>query len=86
MFTPAGIHDVQHGFSLFLPLSVIGAVLNARYRYHEVPVVVIATVPIAGVLALLSGNTGRMFFAAFPAVIVYALISVEHVTRVDGPR
>ena len=86
LFTPAGIHDVQHGFSLFLPLSVIGAVLNARYRYHEVPVVVIATVPIAGVLALLSGNTGRMFFAAFPAVIVYALISVEHVTRVNGPR
>ena len=44
-----------------------------------VALVVIATVPIALGLALLSGNFGRMFFAAFPAVIAYALIAVEHV-------
>ena len=67
-------------------MSMIGALLNARYRYHEVPLVVIATVPIAFVLALLSGNTGRMFFAAFPAVISYSLITVEHVMHVNNPR
>ena len=62
----------------------MGAWLNARHRYHEVPAVVVATVPIAIGLALLSGNTGRMLFAAFPAVIAYALIAVEHVSRGRG--
>lgn len=88
LFTPAGLHDFQNGFSLLLPLSVIGARLNARHRYHRIPLAVIATVPMAFVLAMLSGNTGRMFFAAFPAVIAYALIAVEHVTneRTGRPR
>lgn len=82
LFTLPGLHDAQHGFSLLLPLSVIGGWLNARYRYHQVPAVVVATVPLALGLALLSGNFGRMLFAAFPAVIAYALITVEHVARV----
>ena len=88
LFTPAGLHDFQNGFSLLLPLSVIGARLNALHRYHHIPLVLIATVPMAFVLAMLSGNTGRMFFAAFPAVIAYALIAVEHVTsgRAGRPR
>ncbi len=85
LFTIAGIHDLQNGFSLLLPLSVIGVWLNSRHRYHRVPVVVVATVPIALALALLSGNFGRMLFAAFPAVIAYALITVEHVTARSAP-
>lgn len=83
--TLGGIHEFQSGFSFLLPLAVIGAWLNARHRYHSVPVVVVATVPIALGLALLSGNTGRMFFASFPAVIAYALISIEHVARSYAP-
>ena len=87
LFTLDGLHDAQHGFSVLLPLSAIGGWLNARYRYHQVPAFVVATVPIAFGLALLSGNFGRMFFAAFPAVIAYALITVEHVARVyDASR
>lgn len=86
LFTLSGLHDFQHGFSLLLPLSAIGAWLNAKHRYHAVPLPVIATVPLAFALAILSGNTGRMFFAAYPAVIAYALISVEHVVRPDDPR
>ena len=86
LFDPSGLHDFQNGFSLLLPLSAIGAWLNARHRYHEIPVVVVATLPMAFGLAMLSGNTGRMFFAAFPAVIAYALIAVEHVARVNDPR
>ena len=85
LLTIAGVHDLQNGFSLFLPLSVIGAWLNARHRYHDVPLFIAATVPIAFGLALLSNNLGRMFFAAFPAVIAYALISVEHVARSNDP-
>lgn len=86
LFTPAGLHDIQNGFSLLLPLSIAGAWLNARERYHHVPQVVLATVPIALVLALLSGNLGRMFFAAFPAVIAYALIAIEHLTAAQPSR
>lgn len=84
LFSLRGLHDLQSGFSLLLPLAAIGAWLNARHRYHAIPVVVVATVPLALLLALLSGNTGRMFFAAFPAVIAYALIAVGHVTRTHG--
>ena len=66
-------------------MSIIGAWLNRRYAYHDIPMVVNATLPIAIGLALLSGNIGRMLFAAFPAVIAYALIAIEHVTdRVPG--
>lgn len=79
VLTIRGLYDLQNGFSLILPLSVIGAWLNARHRYHQVPAVVVAVAPIALGLALLSGNLGRMFFAAFPVVIAYALITVEHV-------
>lgn len=79
IFTLGGIHDLQNGFSLLLPLGGFGAWLNARYRYHDIPIVVKATLPIAIVLALLSGNLGRMLFAAFPAVIAFALIAIEHV-------
>lgn len=82
LITLHGLHDMLNGFSLLLPLSVAGAWLNARHRYHRVPAFVIATVPIAAGLALLSGNFGRMLFAAFPAVIAYALISLEHAARV----
>jgi hypothetical protein len=86
LFTPSGIHDFQNGFSLLLPLAAVGAWLNRRHRYHEVPIVVATTVPIALSLALMSGNMGRMFFAAFPAVIAYALIAVEHIARPVGAR
>jgi hypothetical protein len=79
--TIRGMHDLQNGFSLMLPLSIIGAWLNARHHYHQVPAFMVATMPIALALALLSGNLGRMFFAAFPVVIAYALIAVEHVAR-----
>lgn len=81
--TLRGLHDLQSGFSVLIPLSVIGAWLNARHRYHSIPRVLVATVPIALGLALLSGNMGRMFFAAFPAVIAYALIPIEHVARLS---
>jgi lipopolysaccharide export LptBFGC system permease protein LptF len=86
LFSIRGLHDLQSGFSLLLPLAAMGAWWNARHRYHAIPVVVAATVPLALALALLSGNAGRMFFAAFPAVIAYALIAVEHVLREGGSR
>ena len=86
LFSWSGMHDFQNGFSLLMPMSVIGAWLNRRHHYHAVPRVILSTIPIAFVLAMLSGNTGRMFFAAYPAVIAYGLIAVEHVARSHDPR
>src|SRR5689334_16079219 len=86
LFTIGGLYDLQNGFSLILPLSVIGAWLNRRHRSHDMPVFVVATIPIAAGLAVLSGNLGRMFFAAFPVVIAYAMITVEHVAMSNLPR
>ena len=83
VFTPSGLHDLQSGFSLWLPLAAAGAWLNRRSQHRDVPLAVVATMPIAFGLALLSGNLGRMFFACYPAVIVYALIAIEHVMNRD---
>lgn len=84
LFTLRGIHDLQNGFSFLLLLAAMGAWLNAKHRYYVIPHVVLATVPIGLGLALLSGNLGRMFFAAFPAVIAYALVSIDYVSRARG--
>jgi len=84
LLTLRGAHDMQSGFSLLLLLAVFGAILNARHRYFVIPHIVLATIPIGLGYALLSGNFGRMFFSAFPAVIAYALISIDHVSRACG--
>ena len=47
LLTLSGVHDLQNGFSLLLPLAAAGAWLNARHRYHDVPLAVTATIPIA---------------------------------------
>ncbi len=85
LITPGGIHDLVSGFSLLIPLAAVGAWLNARHQYVTIPPVVVATIPVAAALAVLSGNLGRMVFAAFPAVIAYALITVAHIGRGTGP-
>ena len=81
LFTLQGIHDLQNGFSLLLVLAALGALLNGRHRYYVIPRVVLLTVPIGLGYALLSGNLGRMFFVAFPAVIAYALVLIDHISR-----
>lgn len=84
LLTLRGIHDLQNGFSFLLLFAGMGAWLNTRHRYYVIPHVVLATIPIGLGLALLSGNLGRMFFAAFPAVIACALVSIDHVSRSWG--
>lgn len=76
-----GLHDLQSGFSILLLLAAIGAWLNSRHRIHVIPHILLATIPIGLGYALLSGNLGRMFFAAFPAVIAYALVTIDQVSR-----
>lgn len=84
LLTLGGLHDLQNGFSLLLPLALAGALINARRRRYAIPRVVLASVPIGLGLAVLSGNLGRMFFAAYPAVIALALITIDHVARADA--
>jgi hypothetical protein len=81
-FSWSGLHDIQSSFSFLWILGIAGAVLNSRFRDHEIPLWLVATLPIAAVLALLSGNFGRMLFAAFPVIIPLALIPIEQATRI----
>lgn len=85
LLTLKGLHDLQSGFSFLLPIAAAGAWVNLRYKYRVVQNAVLATVPIGLGLAMLSGNLGRMFFVAFPAVIAYALIAIEHASRSREP-
>ena len=76
--TPSGLHDLLRGFSLLGRLAALGAIANARSHRRRIPAFVPLMLPIALAFALVSGNLGRMFFAAYLPVIVYALILFEH--------
>jgi hypothetical protein len=79
LLTPAGLHDAWSAFSFMLVLAAAGAWLNRRHRLRRIPGVLVAMIPIAVIFALLSGNLGRMLFAAFPVVIAYALMPLERI-------
>ncbi len=79
LFSPAGLADLQSGFSLTLLLTLAGAWIDGRRSSRRLPAAVIAMLPIAVVLIVFSGNAGRMLFAAFPAIIAYAMLAIETV-------
>jgi hypothetical protein len=72
-----GVHDLSAGYSLFLPLAIVGYLWQRRRRSRVVPLVLDVCVTLALALGLLSGNFGRLFFSSFPAVIAYALTVVS---------
>jgi len=79
-------HDLQNGFSLFLIFALAGFFVNRKSRRYPIPGHFLWLVPLALVYALLSGNLGRMFFTAFPVVIPYALVFIEHaLSRLETP-
>jgi hypothetical protein len=67
-----------HGFSLLTVIAVAGLVLDRRSAFPRIPNFLLLVVFIAFALALLSGNMGRMMFAAYVPVVAYALIAIEH--------
>ncbi len=81
-----GLHDIQSGFSLLLPMAAAGFYLNRRQRFHDVPSFLWVSLPIAVGFALVSGNLGRMLFASFILVIPYALVLVEHLLSDAEPN
>jgi hypothetical protein len=76
--------DLQHGFSLVLALAVIGGIVNRKSAHHLIPSELLLLAPLALGYAVLSGNAGRMFFTAYPVVIPYALIAIEHAIERSG--
>jgi hypothetical protein len=75
--TLRGLHDLQNGFSVVLLFAAFGAYTNRGAQRVEIPAFLIAILPLAFGYALLSGNLGRMFFAAFPVIIPYALVGMR---------
>jgi hypothetical protein len=75
---PQGIHDLLNGFSLLAVIAVAGLVLDRRSASPRIPSFLLLVVFISFALALLSGNMGRMMFAAYVPVFAYALIAIEH--------
>ena len=73
-----GIHNVQHSFSVFLVLAIIGFLWTRKKPIpYRIPNFLWALLPIASLYMLLSSNSGRMLFSAFPLVIVYALVVLD---------
>jgi len=75
--TLRGLHDLQNGFSVVLLFAAFGAYKNRGAQKIEIPAFLIAILPLVFCYALLSGNLGRMFFAAFPVIIPYALVGMR---------
>lgn len=83
--TPAGIHDLFNGFAFLAVFAPLGMLVNRKYHKYKIPGFLLLPIPIAFGLGLIngnlhgiSGNLGRMFFAAYVPVIVYALILIEY--------
>ena len=57
--------------------AAFGAYKNRGAQKIEIPAFLIAILPLVFCYALLSGNLGRMFFAAFPVIIPYALVGMR---------
>jgi hypothetical protein len=81
LFSLKGMHDLQNGFSLFLVLGLLGFYINYKHRLFTIPVFFHLIVPMSLFFALLSGNSGRMFFISFPVIIPYVLILFLHLRR-----
>lgn len=79
-FSLSGLHDLQNGFSLVLPMAAVGFYINTKHRAYEIPNFALALLTLSLGFALLSGNLGRMFFCtAYVVIIPCALILVDHV-------
>ena len=77
LFSPAGLHDLQSGFSFFLVFAVLGFWVNHKSRRYEIPAFLLGMPVIAAGFAILNGNLGVMLFAAFVPIVAYALIFIE---------
>jgi len=73
-----GMHNFQHGFSLVLILALFGYSLNSKERIVSIQWYLLLIVPLSLVYAMLSSNSGRMFFSSYVVVIPYALISIQY--------
>lgn len=78
-----GLRDIHSAFSVLWLFAVAGAWMNRRPPRLEIPFCLQATLPLATVLGVLSGNWGRMLFAAFPVIIPLALLPLRAATRDD---
>lgn len=88
--TPAGIHDLFNGFAFLTVLAPLGMFVNRRYYKYKIPGFLFLPIPIAFGLGLIngnmcgvSGNLGRMFFAAYVPMIVYSLVLIEHCFEIE---
>jgi hypothetical protein len=76
--SPAGIHDLFNGFAFLALLAPLGLLVDRRYRKYKIPDCLLLIIPIAFGFGLISGNMGRMFFAAYVPMIAYSLVLIEH--------
>jgi uncharacterized membrane protein len=77
LFSPAGLHDLQSGFSFFLLFALLGFAVNQKSRRYQIPPFILVMPVIAAGFAVLNGNLGIMLFAAFVPIVAYALIFIE---------
>jgi len=79
IFSLRGLHNLFHGFTFIFILSIFGMVIVWRLKEItlQLYIFLISVILLSLLLALMSGNLGRLFFSAFIPVIFFALITVR---------
>ncbi len=75
IFTINGFHDLIFSpYGIYLPAAALGYLINKNHNIVRIPNYYLLIIPYSLILALLSGNLGRMFMVSFPVVIPYAAL------------
>ena len=89
LFSLAGLHDLQNGYSLILLFAMLGYFVNRKEKIITLSKEMFILIPIGLFLAILSGNLGRIFFSfSFPIVIPLAITFIMWMQNKfwDSPR
>ena len=82
LFTFKSFFDFIHSFSLFLIFAVHGVYVNYKMNIYKLPNVIFSLILLVSItFTLLSGNFGRMLFSAYIPIIIYAMISIEFLSK-----
>ena len=86
LFTIEGIHDIFNGFAFLAIIAPFGMIINKRHKKFNIPNYLLLIIPISLVFGLISGNIGRMFFAAYIPVIAYSLVFIDYCFNVKDTK
>tara|TARA_Y100001968_G_scaffold232381_1_gene215181 strand:+ start:1034 stop:2080 length:1047 start_codon:yes stop_codon:yes gene_type:complete len=73
LFSFKGLYRSTYTYGIIIVFGVLGYIKNKHKKYISLPSNILILVPYAISLSLLTNDTGRILFIAFPVVIAYSV-------------